>query len=48
MGSATAITGSTILQVDKDQMVRLLHEQHALSDRFITHILARNIRIEED
>ena len=48
MGSATALTSSTILQVDKDQMVRLLHEQHALSDRFITHILARNIRIEED
>jgi len=48
MGSATAITGSTILQVDKDQMVRLLHKQHALSDRFITHMLARNIRIEED
>jgi len=48
MGSATAITGSTILQVDKDQMVRLLHKQHALSDRFIAHMLARNIRIEED
>ena len=48
MGSATAITGSTILQVDKDQMVRLLHEQHALSDRFIAHMLARNIRVEED
>ena len=29
-------------------MVRLLHEQHALSDRFIAHMLARNIRIEED
>src|SRR6202521_4244061 len=48
MGSATAITGSTILLVDKDQMVRLLHKQHALSDRFIAHMLARNIRIEED
>jgi CRP-like cAMP-binding protein len=48
MGSATAITGSTVLQVDKDQMVRLLHKQHALSDRFIAHMLARNIRIEED
>ena len=33
MGSATAITGSTILQVDKDQMVRLLHKQHGLSCR---------------
>jgi CRP-like cAMP-binding protein len=48
MGSATAITGSTILFVDKDEMVRLLHQQHALSDRFIVHMLARNIRIEED
>jgi CRP/FNR family transcriptional regulator, cyclic AMP receptor protein len=48
MGSATATTDSTILLVDKDQMVRLLHKQHALSDRFIAHMLARNIRIEED
>jgi CRP/FNR family transcriptional regulator, cyclic AMP receptor protein len=48
MGSATAVTGSTILRVNKDHMVRLLHKQHALSDRFITHMLARNIRIEED
>jgi CRP/FNR family transcriptional regulator, cyclic AMP receptor protein len=48
MGTATAITGSTILLVDKDQMVRLLHQQHGLSDRFIAHMLARNIRIEAD
>jgi CRP-like cAMP-binding protein len=48
MGSATATSESAILLVDKDQMVRLLHKQHALSDRFITHMLARNIRIEED
>jgi CRP/FNR family transcriptional regulator, cyclic AMP receptor protein len=48
MGSATAITDSAILLVDKDQMARLLHKQHALSDRFIAHMLARNIRIEED
>ena len=48
MGSATATTDSTILLVDKDEMVRLLHKQHALSDRFIAHMLARNIRIEED
>ena len=48
MGSATAITGSTILFVDKAEMVRLLHQQPALSDRFIAHMLARNIRIEED
>jgi CRP-like cAMP-binding protein len=48
MGTAAATTDSTILLVDKDQMVGLLHKQHALSDRFIAHMLARNIRIEED
>jgi len=48
MGTATATTDSTILTVEKDQMVRLLHKEHALSDRFIAHMLARNIRIEED
>jgi CRP/FNR family cyclic AMP-dependent transcriptional regulator len=48
MGSATAIAGSTLLMVEKDEMARLLHQQHALSDRFITHMLTRNIRIEED
>src|SRR5260370_37296496 len=35
MGSATAITPSTILVVGKEKMVRLLHRQHAMSDRFI-------------
>jgi len=48
MGSATALTGSTVLLIDKQKMIRLLHRQHPLSDRFITHMLARNIRIEED
>jgi CRP/FNR family transcriptional regulator, cyclic AMP receptor protein len=48
MGTATAVVASTILLVDKDEMVDLLHKQRALSDRFITHMLARNIRIEED
>ena len=48
MGSATAVVDSTILFVTKESMVRLLHRQHALSDRFIAHMLARNIRIEED
>ena len=48
MGSATATTPSTILLIDKLEMVELLHKQHAMSDRFISHLLARNIRIEED
>jgi CRP/FNR family transcriptional regulator, cyclic AMP receptor protein len=37
-----------ILLVGKATMVRLLHQHHAMSDRFIAHMLARNIRIEED
>ena len=48
MGTATVVADTTILLVDKEEMVRLLHRQHALSDRFIAHMLARNIRIEED
>jgi CRP-like cAMP-binding protein len=48
IGSATAITPSAILLVRKDKMVRLLHGQHSMSDRFISHMLTRNIRIEED
>jgi CRP-like cAMP-binding protein len=48
MGSATALTPSAVLLVAKEKMVRLLHRQHAMSDRFISHMLARNIRIEED
>src|SRR6266516_4608803 len=48
MGSASAITPTTILIVAKAKMVGLLHKQHAMSDRFIAHELARNIRIEED
>ena len=48
MGSAAATTDTAVLRVDKDRMVHLLHEQRALSDRFIAHMLARNIRIEED
>ena len=48
MGSATATAPTTILLVDKEEMVGLLHKEHAMSDRFIAHMLARNIRIEED
>jgi CRP-like cAMP-binding protein len=48
MGTATAVAPSEILRIDKAKMVRVLHQQHAMSDRFIAHMLARNIRIEED
>ena len=42
------MTPSVILLVNKARMIRLLHRQHAMSDRFIAHLLSRNIRIEED
>jgi len=48
IATATAIAASRILVIEKQQMIRLLHKQHELSDRFITYILARNIRVEED
>jgi CRP/FNR family transcriptional regulator, cyclic AMP receptor protein len=48
MGSAMAITPSEVLLIAKEKMVRLLHKQHGMSDRFISHMLSRNIRIEED
>ena len=48
IGTATAITPCTVLVIEKGEMFKVLHEQHALSDRFITFMLARNIRIEED
>jgi CRP-like cAMP-binding protein len=48
MGTATAITSSTVLVIEQSEMFKVLHKEHALSDRFITFMLARNIRIEED
>jgi CRP/FNR family transcriptional regulator, cyclic AMP receptor protein len=46
--TATATAPGTVLVVEKATMIRLLHEQRALADRFITHMLARNSRIEHD
>jgi CRP/FNR family cyclic AMP-dependent transcriptional regulator len=48
MGTASATMPSTILVIEKQEMIRVLHEQHEFSDRFIAHMLARNIRIEAD
>ena len=48
MGSATALVPTNLLVVEKKTMTRVLHEQHALADRFIQYVLERNIRIEED
>lgn len=48
MGTATAITPATLMIIEKQEMIRTLHAEHAFSDRFLAHTLARNIRIEED
>jgi CRP/FNR family transcriptional regulator, cyclic AMP receptor protein len=48
MGSATAITPTTLLVIQKKEMIRMLHAEHAFSDRFVAYMLTRNIRIEED
>jgi CRP/FNR family cyclic AMP-dependent transcriptional regulator len=47
-GSATAVTPCVIVSVHKSKMAHLLQDQHAMSDRFISQLLSRNVRIEED
>jgi CRP-like cAMP-binding protein len=48
MGTATAIAPSIVLVIEKSEMFKVLHEQHDLSDIFISFMLARNIQIEEN
>jgi CRP/FNR family transcriptional regulator, cyclic AMP receptor protein len=48
MATATTIAPTTMLIIEKDEMIRVLHEEREFSDRFIGYMLARNIRVEED
>ena len=48
MSAAAAVVSTTVRRIPKREMIRLLHEHWEFSDRFIAHMLARNIRIEED
>jgi len=48
MATATAISQVTALVIDNTEMFRVLHAETAFSDRFITYMLRRNVRIEED
>jgi len=48
MGSAAALTACELLRVEKKAMMSALHREHAFSDLFVTYLLARNIRYEED
>ncbi len=48
VASASAITPSVLLKIDRKEMIRALHQEHAFSDVFVAHLLARNTRVQED
>jgi CRP/FNR family cyclic AMP-dependent transcriptional regulator len=48
MATATALTNATVVVVEKTEMAARLHARPELADRFLSHMLMRNIRIEED
>ena len=48
MGTATAMTECSVLRIEKEAMMQALHREHAFSDVFVSYLLARNIRYEED
>ena len=48
MASATAATGCTVLKIQRDEMIRVMHEEHTFSDMFVKFLLARSIRTQAD
>jgi CRP/FNR family cyclic AMP-dependent transcriptional regulator len=48
MATASAVVPTTVLRIEKSEMIRVLHSEHEFSDRFIAYMLGRNIRVEED
>jgi CRP-like cAMP-binding protein len=48
MATATAVTDCNLFRIERPLMTRLLHEQHEISELFVTHLLLRNIRYEAD
>jgi CRP-like cAMP-binding protein len=48
MGSATAMTDCSVLQIDKKAMMKALHREHEFPDMIVACLLARNIRYEAD
>ena len=48
ISTASAVTDCTLYRIEKALMVRILHEQLGISELFITHLLTRNTRFEED
>jgi len=48
IATAISLTDCTLMRIDKRTMTRMLHEQHNISELFVTHLLSRNIRFEGD
>jgi CRP/FNR family transcriptional regulator, cyclic AMP receptor protein len=48
VSTATAMNPVSVLEIEKPELMRVLHEEHQFSDRFVAHMLKRNVRIEED
>jgi len=46
--TATALTKCTLMRIKRTEMVRVLHEEHAFADVFVSFLLARNVRIQAD
>jgi CRP/FNR family cyclic AMP-dependent transcriptional regulator len=48
LSSATAMTDCSVMRIEKKAMMEVLHREHEFSDMFVTYLLTRNIRYEED
>ena len=48
VSTATATEPSSVLVIEKAEMLRVIHDEHDFSDRFVAHMLKRNVRVEED
>ena len=48
MATATTVTDCNLFRIEKLLMLRMLHEQHEISEMFVAHLLSRNIRYEAD
>ena len=48
MATATAITACMALKIDREEMIRAMHEEHTFSDLFLSFLLARSMRIQAD
>lgn len=48
LATATAITACTALKIAREEMIRVMHEEHEFSDVFLMFLLARSMRVQAD